>query len=278
MTDRNLTPAAMDNYLQTARLAAQAGAQVLRARWGGRLQVEPKQRFDFVTDADLASQEAVLAVIRARHPGHEVLAEETPADQARLASEQGPLWVVDPLDGTTNYIHGVPHVAVSVALVQQGRPQAGVVLDVMHEEEFSAVRGQGAWLAGRPLHVAESQGLERALLMTGFPFRRKDLLDPYLALFRDIFEQTAGVRRAGSAALDLAYVAAGRGQGFWELGLSPWDVAAGILLVEEAGGVVSDFAGGDGALWGGDVVAAAPGLHPWLQRACARRFPAGSRS
>lgn len=278
MTDRNLTPAAMDNYLQTARLAAQAGAKVLRARWGGRLQVEPKQRFDFVTDADLASQEAVLAVIRARHPEHEVLAEETPADQARLASEQGPLWVVDPLDGTTNYIHGVPHVAVSVALVQQGRPQAGVVLDVMHEEEFSAVRGQGAWLAGRPLHVAESQGPERALLMTGFPFRRKDLLDPYLALFRDIFEQTAGVRRAGSAALDLAYVAAGRGQGFWELGLSPWDVAAGILLVEEAGGVVSDFAGGDGALWGGDVVAAAPGLYPWLQSACARRFPAGSRS
>ncbi|RJX29703.1 MAG: inositol monophosphatase [Desulfarculus sp.] len=267
---------AADKYLQTARLAARAGARVLRRRWGGRLRVEPKQRFDFVTDADLASQEAVLAAIRERHPEHAVLAEETPADLARLAAEQGPLWVVDPLDGTTNYIHGFPHVAVSVALVREGRPQAGVVLDVTRGEEFSAARGQGAWLDGQAIRVAETPGPEQALLMTGFPFRRKELLDPYLALFREIFEQTSGVRRAGSAALDLAYVAAGRGQGFWELGLSPWDLAAGILLVEEAGGVVSDFAGKGGALWGGDVVAAAPGLHAWLQQTCAKHFPAGS--
>ncbi|MCF8066158.1 MAG: inositol monophosphatase [Desulfarculaceae bacterium] len=260
-------------YVHCARAAAEAGAQVLRRRWGQGLQVKSKQRFDYVTDADLASEKAVLATIAQHCPGQAVLSEETPADLARAQAEQGPLWVVDPLDGTTNYIHGFPHVAVSVALVEQGVPLVGVVVDVTKGEEFVASRGGGACLGGNRLSVADMAGPEQALFMTGFPFRHKQWLDPYMELFRDVFVQSAGARRAGSAALDLAYVAAGRGQGFWELGLKPWDVAAGILLVQEAGGLVSDFQGGAHALWRGDIVAACPGLHGWLQGLCAGRFP-----
>jgi myo-inositol-1(or 4)-monophosphatase len=260
-------------YLQGARAAAQAGARVLRQRWGHHLQVHDKQRFDYVTDADLASEKAVLETINRLFPGQGVLSEETPADLAQAQAQQGPLWVVDPLDGTTNYIHGFPHVAVSVALLEDGVPLAGVVLDVTKDEEFAASRGGGAWLGDRRLTVADMPAPEKALLLTGFPFRHKQWLDPYMELFRDVFLESAGARRAGSAALDLAYVAAGRGQGFWELGLKPWDMAAGILLVEEAGGVVSDFHGGGHALWRGDIVAACPGLHGWLQGLCARRFP-----
>ncbi|MBU1276925.1 MAG: inositol monophosphatase [Proteobacteria bacterium] len=259
--------------MPSARAAASAGAKVLLKLWGQGLRVQNKQRFDYVTDADLASEKAVLATIGRLCPGQAILSEETPADLAQAQAGQGPLWVVDPLDGTTNYIHGFPHVAVSVALLEEGRPAVGVVLDVTKDEEFVAWRGGGAWLNGRRLAVADMPAPEQALFMTGFPFRNKELLDPYLELFRDIFTQSAGVRRAGSAALDLAYVAAGRGQGFWEMGLKPWDMAAGILLVEEAGGLVSDFLGGPEALWRGDIVAAAPGLHGWMQGLCARRFP-----
>lgn len=260
-------------YVHIARAAARAGAQVLSQRWGQDLQVRGKQRFDYVTDADLASEKAVLAAIAQHCPGQAVLSEETPADLAQAQAQQGPLWVVDPLDGTTNYIHGFPHVAVSVALLEQGLPLVGVVLDVTKDEEFVAWQGGGAWHNGKRLSVADMAGPEQALLFTGFPFRHKQWLAPYMELFRDVFLQSAGVRRAGSAALDLAYVAAGRGQGFWELGLKPWDVAAGILLVREAGGVVSDFHGGARALWNGDIVAACPGLHGWLQGLCARHFP-----
>lgn len=262
-------------YLNTARRAARAGAEVLEGLWGRQTKIKQKKRFDFVTEADLASQEAVLAVINQAHPDHAVLAEETPADLAQAAALEGPLWVVDPLDGTTNFIHGLPHVAVSVALLIEGRPRVGVVLDIMRGEEFWAHAGQGAWRNGEPMAVAEMEGRDHALLFTGFPFRDKHLLKPYLKLFEELFTQCAGVRRAGAAALDLAWLAAGRGQGFWELGLMPWDIAAGILLVEEAGGVVSDFQGGGGALWSGDIVAAAPKYHAWLQEACARYFPDG---
>ncbi len=261
----------LDRYLDSARAAARAGARVLRQHWGGHLHVESKKRFDYVTDADLASENAVLDELRRRHPGHAILSEETPADLAQAQADQGPLWVVDPLDGTTNFIHAVPHVAVSVALLIQGRPVVGVVLDVTRDEEFAASLGGGAWLGGQRL-AARDLPPEQALLMTGFPFRRKEILEPYMELFKEIFLQCAGVRRAGSAALDLAYVAAGRGQGFWELGLSPWDIAAGILLVSEAGGEISDFAGGEQVLWRGDVVAAAPETHAWLRDSCGRHF------
>lgn len=262
--------------LETARAAASAGAEVLRGRWGSRLAVENKDRFDFVTDADRQAEEAVLGVLRGRHPDHAFLAEESEAGHWQdLCCAAGVTWVVDPLDGTTNFIHGFPHVAVSVAAVSAGRPLAGVVVDVTKGEEFFAARGQGAFLGGQRLRVSAQADPERALLCTGFPFRDRARLAPYMELFQELFLQVSDVRRAGAAALDLAYVVAGRAEGFWEMGLKPWDLAAGLLLVEEAGRVVSDFAEGGQTLWRGDVVAACPGLHGLMQGACARRFLRG---
>ncbi|MCA1906537.1 MAG: inositol monophosphatase [Desulfarculus sp.] len=266
----------MENELMaTARAAAAAGARVLRGLWGGRLAVEAKASFDFVTNADRASQAAVLGVIRARHPDHVILAEEDAGAYPPPGANEGVLWVVDPLDGTTNFIHGIPHVAVSVGALVDGRPTVGVIVDVTRGEEFWGLAGGGAWLGERPIRVSGQGDPSQSLLLTGFPFRDKGRLDDYLALFAELFRQVSGVRRAGAAALDLAYVAAGRAEGFWEMGLKPWDLAAGLVLVAEAGGVVSDFAGGDLALWRGDVVAAAPTIHGLIQAACARRFPTG---
>ena len=261
------------NLLDIARRAARAGASVLRGMWGEEhLSVQSKARFDFVTEADQKSQEAVLGVIKEAMPKSRILAEESAGDWSQEATRPGVLWVVDPLDGTTNFIHGFPHVAVSVAALKDGRPLAGVVIDVTKEEEFSAAAGRGAWLNHRTLKVSPESDPERALLLTGFPFRIKSRLDEYLRLFTELFDRVSGIRRAGSAALDLAYVAAGRAEGFWELGLMPWDVAAGALLVAEAGGVVSDFRGGMGYLWQEEMLAANPALHPMLQKACARHL------
>ncbi len=261
--------------LETAREAARAGARLLGEMWGHHLSIEHKDRFDFVTNADKQAEQAVLEVIRGRHPDHRILAEESASELQGARDAPGVLWVVDPLDGTTNFIHGFPQVAVSVAALRNGRPLAGVIIDVTRGEEFAALRGQGATLDGKKIKVSAVDEPGRALLLTGFPFRQKDRLTPYLELFAELFQQVAGVRRAGAAALDMAYVAAGRAEAFWEMGLKPWDLAAGILLVQEAGGRVSDFDGGDQALWRGDVVAAGPGLFELVRAACGRRFPGG---
>ena len=262
------------DLLKSARDAARAGAEVLREMWGGRLEVQTKGRADFVTEADRKSEAAILDVIRGRHPDHLILAEESNSGWSRDSLHtQQVQWVVDPLDGTTNFIHGIPQVAVSVAALQQGRPVAGVVIDVTRREEFSACLGEGAWLDGRPMAVSALENLQNAVLFTGFPFRLKHLLDDYLALFKQIMQETAGIRRPGAAALDLAWLAAGRCEGFWELGLSPWDVSAGALLITEAGGRISDFGGGDGHLWAGEVAAGTPMVHEWLRRKCAEHFP-----
>jgi len=261
--------------LETARAAASAGAAVVKSMWGHQLIVEQKQAFDFVTDADRLSQAAVLDLIRERHPGHAILAEEQAGEYPPPGASSGVLWVVDPLDGTTNFIHGFPHVAVSVAACLEGVPVAGVVRDVTRGEEFYAVKGGGAWLDGARLTVSRRVDPADSLLLTGFPFRDKGRIGPYLELFKELFLQVAGIRRAGAAALDLAYVAAGRAEGFWEMGLKPWDLAAGLLLVQEAGGVVSDFDGGGKSLWRGDVVAAVPALHGMMSQACGRHFAGG---
>jgi myo-inositol-1(or 4)-monophosphatase len=261
--------------LQTARQAAAAGAEIIKAMWDHQHQVEQKQRFDFVTDVDRLSQAAVLKVIASRHPGHAVLAEEGVGVYPPPGADSGVLWVVDPLDGTTNFIHGLPHVAVSVAALLDGQPVAGVVRDVTRGEEFRAVKGGGAWLGQRRLRVSTQDDPALSLLLTGFPFKDKGRLPRYLELFKELFLQVSDVRRAGAAALDLAYVAAGRAEGFWEMGLKPWDLAAGLLLVQEAGGKISDFDGGGESLWRGDVVAAGPGMHALMQEACGRHFPKG---
>ncbi len=240
----------------------------------GQLNVSTKGRNDFVSEVDHLAEAEIVRTIRKAYPAHGILAEES---GHRHGDEY--LWIIDPLDGTTNFLHGFPQFAVSIALLRKGRLDQGVVYDPLRNEIFSASRGTGAFLNDKRIRVSGAKTLEGALLGTGFPFKSQERLDLYLRTFASLLRQTAGIRRAGSAALDLAYVAAGRLDGFWELGLSCWDMAAGALLVQEAGGLVSDFEGGDDYLECGDIVAGSPRVHqalledlrPYLQEEPTRR-------
>jgi len=247
--------------LETAVEAARAGAGRLMEHWRAldSSQVHEKARNDLVSVADRDSEEAVIATIRARYPGSRILAEETGTSGS--AGPEGPAWIVDPLDGTTNFVHGFPHFAVSVAAVEGDRLLAGVVLDPVKEDLFAAALGAGASWNGTPCRVSRREGLGGAFLTTGFPFKAHRLLGPYLAIFHDLFLGAKAIRRPGAAALDLAYVAAGIFDGFFEFQLSPWDIAAGALLVQEAGGLVTDMEGGTAFLQTGDVIAGTPGVH-----------------
>ncbi|MBG4612908.1 inositol monophosphatase [Pseudomonas aeruginosa] len=220
------------------------------------ISVNEKDAKDYVTEVDRAAEQTIVAALRKAYPTHAIMGEEGGFIEG---SGEGAdyLWVIDPLDGTTNFIHGVPHFAVSIACKYKGRLEHAVVLDPVRQEEFTASRGRGAALNGRRLRVSGRKSLEGALLGTGFPFRDNqiDNLDNYLNMFRSLVGQTAGIRRAGAARLDLAYVAAGRYDAFWEFGLSEWDMAAGALLVQEAGGLVSDFTGSHEFLEKGHIVA-----------------------
>ncbi len=255
--------------LGTARRAAEAGARAIAPFIGAveRLDVTEKGVNDFVTQADQLSEQAIAEVIRRERPGDLVLAEESLRAELDRAE---PLWIIDPLDGTTNFIHGFPVFSVSVACAVGGLVVAGVVIDPTRGEVFEATRGGGAAMNGRALRVTSRAGLKGALIATGFPFRRHHRLEPFLDTFRAVFAESAGIRRAGSAALDLAYVAAGRLDGFWEEGLGPWDMAAAELMIEEAGGVVSDFLGGGRFLQTGAIVAGTPGVHRELRPAVER--------
>ena len=207
----------------------------------GALTVSEKGRNDFVSEVDRAAEQVLIAAIRKAYPSHGYLAEESGAQAGDDYT-----WVIDPLDGTTNFLHGFPQFAVSVACRHRGRAEVGVVFDPTRGELFTAERGAGTQLDGRRLRVSQRAGLEGALVGTGFPYREnKKWLKPYLAMLEQVMDATAGVRRPGAASLDLAYVAAGRLDGFWEVGLSPWDTAAGNLLITEAGGRVGDFTGGE---------------------------------
>jgi myo-inositol-1(or 4)-monophosphatase len=254
---------AAGDLLVQVEAVARAGAEPLLEHWR-RLepgQVSEKARNDLVSDADRAAEAVILAEIARRFPGHSVLSEEG-GWTGRPGG--GPTWLVDPLDGTTNFVHGVPHFAVSIGVAMDGRLEAGVVLDPIKGDVFRAARGSGAWWNGTPCRVSRQTALEGALLATGFPFRAIALLDPYLAIFRDVFRRAQGIRRLGSAALDLAYTAAGIFDGFFEFDLQPWDVAAGSLLVEEAGGLVSDMDGGTDAVHTGNVLCGPAGIHAEL--------------
>lgn len=244
--------------LDVAIAAARAGAAVLReaVAQGGARHVEHKGVIDLVTEADRAAEDAVLAVLARLAPGVPVLAEE-----AGGAWEASTRWIVDPLDGTTNFVHGLPHFAVSVALEQQGELIAGCVLDPSREEEWAAGRGQGATLNGAPIAVSSCGELSQAILATGFAYDRNQRAAYYLRLVQALMERCQGIRRAGAAALDLAWLAGGRLDGFWELGLSPWDVAAGVLIVQEAGGRVTDIDGGPLQLLAPRLLASNGNLH-----------------
>ena len=236
------------------RAARQAGAIILR--YVGRISASDATRKgynDFVSEVDRQAEAAIIDTVRKAYPGHSILAEETGAQ-----GQSEYQWVIDPLDGTTNFLHGFPVFSVSVAVKYKGRLQHGVVYDPLRQEIFSASYGSGAQLNDRRIRVSKCRSLSEALLGTGFPFREPELLDDYLAIFRDLLTRTAGIRRAGSAALDLAYVACGRLDGFWEFGLKEWDMAAGALLIQEAGGLVSDFNGADTYLRSGNITAGNP--------------------
>jgi myo-inositol-1(or 4)-monophosphatase len=220
-----------------------------------RVGIAPKKyKNDFVTEVDKAAEAAIIEILREAYPDYGILAEES----GLAGAGEDHQWVIDPLDGTTNFIHGFPQYAVSIALTCQGQPTQAVVYDVVRNELFTASKGEGAYLNERRIRVTRCDRMERALLGTGFPFRHAENVDAYLAVLKDLATRTAGIRRAGSAALDLAYVASGRFDGFWEFGVMPWDIAAGCLLITEAGGLVSDLAGGDSHLKTGNVIAGTP--------------------
>ena len=253
--------------------AAEAGARVLRNLYEGPRDVRFKGRTDLVTDADKASEETVLRVLRERAPGTRILAEESGESGGK-----GELrFIVDPLDGTTNYAHGIPIFCCTVGAEENGRVVAGCTADPMRGEIFAGARGQGAELRTakrtQPLRVSAAADLVEAVVCTGFPYGDRDKLPQMIAAFGKFTELARGSRRLGSAAIDLAWVAAGRLDGFWEMGLRPWDVAAGQLLVEEAGGLVTRFDGSSHQLAGGEIVAAPPALHAKMLRVLATAAP-----
>lgn len=241
-------------FLEAAIHAARIGGDVLRdyAKRATPISIDLKGLNDYVTEVDHASERVIVGYLRERYPDHSVIAEES----EELTKDDRYVWYIDPLDGTTNFIHGVPVYAVSVALRVDGKIAVGAVYDPVRDEMFHSVAGGGAFLNGERVHVANRDSLKGALLATGFPFRAHDRLRAYLRSLETFILETAGVRRAGSASLDLCYTACGRYDGFWEMSLSPWDIAAGSLIVREAGGVVTDFLGKDGYLKSGNVVAA----------------------
>jgi myo-inositol-1(or 4)-monophosphatase len=236
------------------KAARRAGGIINRAaRDLDGLTVTAKRQNDFVTEVDRAAEAAVIETLHKAYPDHAILAEESGA-----AGRSDYTWIIDPLDGTTNFIHGFPQYAVSIGLRHRGVITQGVVYDPGRNELFTASKGRGAFLNDRRLRVAKRAQLRDALIGTGFPFREIAHLDEYMRMLRVVMEGSVGVRRAGSAALDLAYVAAGRLDGFWELGLSAWDMAAGSLLITEAGGLVSDLDGEPNYLDAGHIVCGSP--------------------
>ena len=251
------------------RAARRAGEVIVRSL--NRLEsltVASKGRNDFVTEVDHAAEQEIIGIIRRHYPQHAFLAEES-----GRSGESDTLWIIDPLDGTTNFLHGFPVFAVSIACQVKGRLEHAVIYDPMRGELFTASRGSGAHLENRRIRVSKARTLEGALIATGFPYRANTrYLDAYLAMLRAVTEQAAGVRRPGAAALDLAYVAAGRVDAFWEIGLSAWDTAAGTLLIQEAGGHIGTLTGGE-YRQEGHIVAGNPKVYAALIEVLAPHVP-----
>jgi myo-inositol-1(or 4)-monophosphatase len=246
----------MHPYLNTAvKAARRAGDIIIRglARFEG-MDTASKGLNDYVTSTDHAAEAAIIDTLRNAYPSHGYLAEESGAEAGAVDIT----WIIDPLDGTTNFIHGFPQFAVSIACQVEGRMEHAVIYDPMRQEIFTATRGDGAYLENKRLRVSKQRTLEGALIGTGFPYRDNlQLLDPYMAMMKAVIQRASGLRRPGSAALDLAYVAAGRTDGFWEIGLKPWDTAAGTLLIREAGGLIATLDGGE-YKQNGNIVAGTP--------------------
>ena len=250
----------METPIEVALRAAQRASELLLDYFGKIEEVEEKAKNDYVTEADKLSETIIIKTIREVFPQHTIIAEES---GGHLGNDWK--WYIDPLDGTKNFIHGLPMFCVSIGVEYKGELVAGVIQAPLLEEVFSAERGEGAYCNGQRLKVS-SRSFSEALIATGFPFRGKEHLDRYLACFKEVFLKVSGLRRCGSAALDLAYTAKGVFDGFWEMALNPWDIAAGVLLIEEAGGIVSDFNGEKGYLKSGNIVGASPNTYGELLR------------
>ena len=260
----------MHALLNIAVRAARAAGEVI-IRSLNRLEsltVTAKGRNDFVSEVDHAAEQEIIKQIRRSYPSHSFLAEES-----GHSGESETLWIIDPLDGTTNYLHGFPTFAVSIACQQRGRLEHGVVYDPISQELFTTTRGSGAHLDNRRIRVSKQRTLEGALIGTGFPYRANaQFMDPYLAMLKAVMQHTAGVRRPGAASLDLAYVAAGRTDAFWEIGLSAWDTAAGTLLIQEAGGRIGTLSGG-AYTQGGNILAGSPKVYSAMLELLAPHLP-----
>jgi myo-inositol-1(or 4)-monophosphatase len=248
------------NALYVGVGAAMQAARVIMDGYGKVFQIDVKHHHDFVTDIDRRSEATIIQHIRRAFPDHEILAEES----GKHEQTSDYRWIIDPLDGTTNFIHGMPMFAVSIALEVQGELHAGVVYEPVRKELFTAEKNKGAFLNDRKIAVSTTAEKARCLLATGFPFRNFSMLDDYLRIFKYFMTRTSGIRRPGSAALDLCYLACGRYDGFWELNLNPWDMAAGTLIIEEAGGRITDFSGGDHFLYKGNIIGSNGHIHAWM--------------
>lgn len=247
------------------RAARRAGDLIVRSLERiDYLAVETKGRNDFVSEVDRAAEREIIQILRKAYPNHHFLGEE--GGRRGKPDREEYLWIIDPLDGTTNFLHGFPQFAVSIALKHRGQIEQAVVYDPLRQEMFTASRGQGAALNNRRIRVSRQSTLEGSLLGTGFPFKHPEYLPAYLGMFQALLKTCSDIRRAGAASLDLAYVACGRLDGFWEIGLKPWDIAAGVLLIQEAGGIVSDFTGANRYFETGNIVAGAPKVQQLICR------------
>lgn len=252
----------LGELVRSAAVAALAAGQIIRKLYDQPHQVRLKGEIDLVTEADVASEQIILEILRRSHPGVDILAEEDSHGITRRLD--GPAWVIDPLDGTTNFAHGFPWFAVSIGYVENCLPVAGVIYHPMLDELFCAASGAGAWLNGLPVQVSRTTGLASSLTATGFPYSIRAESTQVMAALEAVVTRCQGVRRAGAAALDLAYVACGRLDGFWEIGLKPWDTAAGSILLIEAGGRLSDFSGNPFSSFFPEVIASNTLIHDEL--------------
>jgi myo-inositol-1(or 4)-monophosphatase len=250
-------------FLDTAWDAARAAGILILDNWQRSKQIDYKGAIDLVTSVDRASERIIVNILQRNFPGHGILAEE---ETDRRGSQSRDLWIIDPLDGTTNFAHCYPQFCVSIALQYDGEILLGLVYDPIRDECFRTVQGQGATLNQAPIRSSEISELDKSLLATGFPYDRRENADFYLTLFKAFLTRSQGIRRNGSAALDLCYVACGRLDGFWELKLKPWDTAAGALIVKEAGGKLSDFAGKSFSIGGNETMASNGLIHDEMVR------------
>ena len=253
------------------KAARRAGAIINRASQDiGTLTIKSKNFNDFVSEVDVAAERAIIDTLKDAYPSHGFLGEES----GSTSHQSDFIWIIDPLDGTTNFLHSFPQYCVSIDLQHKGEITQAVIYEPNRNDLYTATKGRGAFLNDKRIRVSKCDKLQEALIGTGFPFRDFKYLDDYLHMFKSMIQKTTGIRRAGSAALDLAYVASGALDGFWEIGLSPWDIAAGGLLIQEAGGIVTDLSGQTGWLESGNILVASPKIHDDMQAIIASHIPA----